>query len=157
MKKFFTRKPVFFTAVCFLFLDQASKWIVVEWFQAHPYPTSIIVIPGFFSIHYVTNSGSVWGFFQNATQVLGYLGIAAVIVLCIWYLKIQSASELECLAYGCLLGGILGNTLDRFRIHSVIDFLDFYYKNYHWPCFNLADTCICCAALFFILCIRKNT
>ena len=136
----------FFWSALIVFIgDQLTKvWALLMLTQP------IIVIPGFFSLQLVFNTGSIWGLGSQLTSGLAWLGIVAVILLP-FYLKKQAPSKMHWILLGILCGGILGNTLDRFLRGYVVDFLDFYVKNTHWPCFNIADiaiTSICIVSFF---------
>ena len=127
----------FFLSAFIVFIcDQFTKILALATL-AQP----ITVIPGFFSLQLVFNPGSIWGLGSQWTSGLAWLGII-VIVLLPFYLKKYSPSKIHWLLLGILCGGILGNTLDRFLRGYVVDFLDFYVKNSHWPCFNIADIAI---------------
>ncbi len=110
----------------------------------------ITVIPGFFSLQLAFNTGSIWGIGSQWTSGLAWLGIV-VVLFSPFYLKKHDPSKCHWIMLGILCGGILGNTWDRFLRGYVIDFLDFYIKNSHWPCFNIADiaiTSICILSLW---------
>ena len=135
----------FFWSAFFVFIcDQFTKiWALSV--LAQP----ITVIPGFFSLQLVFNTGSIWGMGSQWTYGLAWLGVMVVLVLP-FYLKKHASARCQWILFGILCGGILGNTLDRFLRGHVVDFLDFYVKNSHWPCFNIADiaiTSICIVSL----------
>ena len=136
-----------FVALCVLALDQISKaWVLSLSFVSKE------IIPGCFNLTFVTNSGSVWGIGTQYTQYLAVLGVLASLLLFFFMLKISSLQDK--LLCACLLGGILGNTIDRFTQGYVVDFLDFYIKTWHWPCFNIADIAITSVCLLFFF--RKS-
>ena len=139
MRRFFLSAFVVF--IC----DQFAKaWALAT--LAQP----IAVIPGFFSLQLVFNTGSIWGIGSQWTYGLAWLGIVVVLFLP-FYLRKHTPSQCQWILLGILCGGILGNTLDRFLRGHVVDFLDFYVKNSHWPCFNIADIAITsiCILCFF--------
>ncbi|MDR2769047.1 MAG: signal peptidase II [Puniceicoccales bacterium] len=154
MKSFQTNICIFVWTLLLVLFDQLSKVSIVKCFPMNePY----VIIPHIFSICYVVNTGSVWGIFQNSSRALAYCGVAAIVGLCLCRPKISLPNCVSKLAFSGALGGIIGNSIDRFYRSGVIDFLDFHYKNYHWPCFNLADAYLCLACIFFILTsTRKN-
>jgi signal peptidase II len=134
-------------------LDQATKlWIDA----AMPLHASFPVLDGFFNITYVRNPGAAFGFLAGAPLLFRSLFFVAVtaaaIALILYYLyKNPSRSPLLTLALAFILSGALGNLIDRVRYGEVIDFLDFYLGQVHWPAFNVADTAICIgAALLFL-------
>ena len=106
-------------------------------------PDHIAVIPGFFHIVHVSNTGAAWGMFQGMSFWLGLLAVAALAAifrfrrhLCLDLLPVQ-------ISFGLLCGGILGNLVDRMLHGHVIDFLDFHFGSFVWPAFNVADAGIC--------------
>ena len=138
-------RSFFLSAFIIFICDQLAKiWALAT--LAQP----IIVIPGFFSLQLVFNTGSIWGMGSQWTYGLAWLGVVVVLFLP-FYLRKHAPSRYQWILLGILCGGILGNTLDRFLRGYVVDFLDFYVKNSHWPCFNIADiaiTSICILSLF---------
>ena len=113
---------------------------------------AVCVIPGVFNLAYVENRGCAWGLFQGKVWPLAIFGIAALAFL-IWKRKTvfgtgKCAAVAECLLYA----GIIGNLIDRVVRGYVIDMFDFHWGIHHFPCFNIADTCICIAAGLLILC-----
>ena len=113
---------------------------------------AVCVIPDFFNLAYVENRGCAWGLFQGKVWPLAIFGIAALAFL-IWKRKSvfgagRCAAVAECLLYA----GIVGNLIDRVVRGYVIDMFDFHWGIHHFPCFNVADACICIAAGLLILC-----
>lgn len=132
-------------------LDQASKWAI-----AHSLAYGqAIALTSFFNLVYVRNTGAAFSFLANmgGTQILIFSGIAVavslVIVGILW--KYCGERPLMCTALALMLGGALGNLIDRTVAGSVVDFLDFYWSIYHWPAFNVADIAVCCGAAGIIL------
>lgn len=129
-------------------LDQLAKLCIVHYFQSAGHG-SITIIPGFFSLNYTTNKGAAFGILQSRTSLLTFLGILMLIVMLLGYRKCELELKWSRFAFGCLFGGILGNTLDRIRLGYVIDFLDFHVRHWHWPSFNIADSAIVLACTFY--------
>ncbi|MCX7823697.1 MAG: signal peptidase II [Syntrophobacterales bacterium] len=130
-----------------LFFDQVTKYLILT---NVPLYSRIEVIPGFFNIVHVRNTGIAFSLFSGspgAPFILGTIAFLAVIFLHLVVLRLKEMSNLEILYFGLILGGALGNLLDRIRLGSVVDFLDFYIGNLHWPAFNVADSAITCGAL----------
>ena len=123
-------------------VDQATKASVLA--SLRPVG-SVAVIPGFFNLTFVHNTGIAFGLFAGK----GWLVAAFMIVLGVF--AIYQAKALDWRTWepnvvgGCLLGGALGNLLDRARLGYVVDFLDVYVGPHHWPVFNVADSLICLA------------
>jgi signal peptidase II len=133
--------------------DQASKAWVLGWLELHQ---SFEVIDGLFSITYVRNPGSAFGFLSGASpgfRSVFYTAITVVVALLIlYYLKKEKADSLAMsLALAFVFAGALGNLIDRIRFGEVIDFLDFYLSSYHWPAFNVADSSISVGACLILL------
>ena len=129
-----TFRTWFFIAFGTVAADQLTKAVA-----SHFEPYRLSVIPNFFSLTLTTNSGSIWGLGADYTQVLAWLGIVFVLLLCVFF---RSFIQKHPMTSGFLTGGMVGNTIDRFARGYVTDFLDFYIQSWHWPCFNVADIAI---------------
>lgn len=140
-----------------LALDQASKWAVMRCIPEHrPVP----VIDGLFDLVNIRNRGAAFGFLNRPDiewQFWLFLGATAVAVWAIFMLA-RSAHESPCLfnGLGLVLGGALGNLVDRLRFRSVVDFLDFYWRDWHWPAFNIADSAIFAGAVLVCLALWRQ-
>lgn len=123
-------------------LDQASKWVVNGSMQLHE---SIPLLP-FFNLTYVHNTGAAFSFLSDAGgwQRWFFAALALIIsaVLSVWLARLQKHETLLALALSLVLGGAVGNLIDRLAYGYVIDFLDVYYNDWHWPAFNIADSAI---------------
>jgi signal peptidase II len=127
-----------------LFLDQLTKMIVDRTMPLHE---SIPVIDGLFSLTYVRNTGAAFGIFAGSHEAfrLPFLILISVIAIGFIFAMLKRLREQEIgltTALAFILGGAIGNLIDRVLHGEVIDFLDFYWSNYHWPAFNLADSFI---------------
>ena len=116
---------------------------------------SFPVIDGFFNITYIRNPGAAFGFLADSSHVFRFIffvAIAIIAILLILFL-IKKAKDEELVftfSLSLILGGAVGNLIDRVRFGEVIDFLDFYIASYHWPAFNMADTAISCGAIVLL-------
>jgi signal peptidase II len=133
-------------------LDQLTKYLAM---QAIPLWTSKPVIDGFFNLVHVRNRGAAFGFLNNGDTDWQFWFFAGVTVLAagalFWMAKTAPPrSKLFFFSLGLILGGAAGNFIDRCRFRYVIDFLDFYLKNWHWPAFNVADIGITVGVLLLI-------
>jgi signal peptidase II len=135
-------------ALAILVVDQLTKHLVVSNFELHK---SLQVIPGFFDLTYILNSGAAWGMFRRHPQALAALAAATLAVLLILAPVFQGHRGWTRWGWALLVGGIAGNLADRVRIGSVIDFLDFYIGSSHWPAFNIADSAICAGVICYII------
>lgn len=143
MSKFSKYRLLLILAAAVLLLDQATKlWIVntLPFEGAFFPPDSIEVIPGFFNIVWVTNTGAAWSLFSGHTWTLAAVGIIALGLLYRFRKVLELDKPKIQLGYGLIIGGIIGNLIDRIRIQKVIDFLDFHYGDYYFPSFNIADS-----------------
>ncbi len=125
-------------------LDWASKWWVLQFLR----PTDEwVIIPGFFQIILAKNPGIAFGFFQEGESLLkvavfSCISLAGILFLVLWGDQIASESVFSKTSLALILGGIIGNLGDRLYHGYVVDFLDVSWRQYHWPTFNLADSCI---------------
>lgn len=124
--------------------DQVTKGIIQSNFYLGE---SIPVIDGFFSITYVQNTGAAWGIgreFEGITRAVLLLGLPVLLSGYIfwWMLKSLKGPMHISLALSLIFSGAVGNLIDRFYLKYVVDFLDFYYKQSHFPAFNIADSCV---------------
>ncbi len=134
-------------------VDQASKIYVFNHFYLGE---SVPVIDGFFNLTYVKNPGAAFGFGGSFSNWIRYtLFLALPVVACIWlaYLLFKSVTGplIMTYAYALILGGAIGNLIDRFRLDYVVDFFDFYIGKHHFATFNVADSAISIAAGLIIL------
>jgi signal peptidase II len=123
-------------------LDQASKLTVDSTMQLYE---SIPLMP-YFNLTYVHNTGAAFSFLSEAGgwQRWFFAALAFIIsaVLSVWLARLQKHETLLAIALSLVLGGAIGNLIDRLAYGYVIDFLDIYYNNWHWPAFNIADSAI---------------
>jgi signal peptidase II len=131
-------------------VDQATKaWALGALWP--PYSEGITVLP-VLNLRLGFNTGVTFGMFADSAAgaawvlVLVTLAITGVLLGLLW----RTASRLEALALGLVIGGALGNAVDRLRIGAVVDFLDAHYAGWHWPTFNMADVAIVCGVALLI-------
>ncbi len=124
-------------------LDQASKIAIDKTFQLYE---SIVIIPSFFNLTYVHNTGAAFSFLSEAggwqRWFFAALAIVMSTIMTIWLTRLKENETLLAVALSLILGGAIGNLIDRLFYGYVIDFLDVYYGTYHWPAFNIADSAI---------------
>lgn len=134
-----------------LIVDQITKYWVADTFF---YGESVNVLP-FFNITYVHNLGAAFSFLaeQSGWQRWFFASIASIasIIFTVWLAKTPAADKKLCLALALMLSGAVGNLIDRVLLGYVIDFLDFYIQDYHWPAFNIADSAIFVGAAIMII------
>jgi signal peptidase II len=127
-----------------IILDQYSKVMVVNHIRLYE---SLTVIENFFSLTHIRNPGVAFGIFaslQMEYKALIFVGISTVAIIAILVIFHQTPVEKTRVHYGLILifSGAVGNLIDRIQYSEVVDFLDFYVRNFHWPAFNVADACI---------------
>lgn len=131
-------------------LDQATKLQIMQSMQLHE---SIPVVPDFFSITYIRNPGAAFGLLASSSNgfrlaFFGLTSLFALILLGTILYRLRPDDWGGQLSVAAIFGGAIGNLLDRVRFGEVIDFLDVYVGNYHWPAFNVADTAISVGVCF---------
>lgn len=128
--------------------DQLTKYLIVSRLAlgaAQP------VVPGCFNLTYIRNTGAVWGLFQHQNEWLILLSVCVLAVMTIGYRPLVADHPLRRVAVGCLIGGIVGNLIDRIKWGWVTDFLDVYWATHHWPSFNIADAAICVGVALYLM------
>lgn len=150
--------PLIIFAGAIVLLDQLTKYWIV---QAIPLNTGIPVIPGFFNIIHVHNTGGAFSIFASAGSAWrnwAFIGLTAVVAAAIIYAygKVHRKDWWTRVAYICITGGAIGNLIDRVRMGEVVDFLDFYIGSWHWPAFNVADSAISVGAVMLLLSLIRK-
>jgi len=132
-------------AVITLLLDQLSKWSALSHLQLGV-PEAVLPFLNWFLLF---NPGAAFSFLAQGSgwqrwlfTALGLLASAYIV----WLLRKSLSDKLLCWALSLILGGALGNVLDRIMYGAVVDFIDLYYADWHWPAFNIADSAICIGA-----------
>jgi signal peptidase II len=130
-------------------LDQLSKFAIARWLALG----SGVEVAPFFNLVLVHNKGAAFSFLASAAGWQRGFFIAIAVVASVWVvtlLRRHPDETLFCFALSLILGGAIGNVIDRVWLGAVIDFLDFHAAGYHWPAFNLADSAITCGAVLLI-------
>ena len=140
--------------------DQITKAVVAK---SVPFYGSVSVIPGFFSISHIHNTGAIFGMFNGSgSKLIAILLAAATLtamgLVIVYFLKTPASQKLMRFALALILAGALGNFIDRVFRGYVIDFLEVHVKKFYWPTFNIADSCISIGAvlLVFIFFTRRS-
>ena len=136
-----------------IFLDQVTKLQIMQTMRLHE---SISVIPNLFSLTYIRNPGAAFGLLAGSSNAFrmvffGLTSIFALGLLGTILLRMPEADWMGRVSVSSILGGAIGNLIDRLRYGEVIDFLDFYVNDYHWPAFNVADSAITVGVIFLII------
>jgi signal peptidase II len=128
-------------------LDQLTKWAILTWLER------VIALTTFFNLVVVWNRGVSFGMFDSASRlgpwILSGLALAVVVLLLGWLRRVDH--PITAAGLGLIIGGAIGNVIDRVRFGAVIDFLDFHALGWHWPAFNVADSAICVGALLLLV------
>jgi len=139
-------------------LDAVTKWLVSANISLHD---AITVIPNLFSIVHVRNTGAAFGIGANAeSQVVPLLlnsgAILVFLIVVAYALRTPLTDRTLQIGLHLILGGAIGNLVDRFRFGYVVDFLDLYVRDHHWPAFNVADSAICVGIALLFLDMRRK-
>lgn len=151
------KKYILYLTLPLYLLDQLTKWLVIRQFPSETYRgEEIVLIPDFFNLVRVHNTGMAFGAFNNsqyANLAFGAVAISALVAISVLWKRHAFPSLPSKLAAALLISGILGNLTDRLMPGRgyVIDFLDFHIGSRHWPSFNVADSCISIAAVLLII------
>jgi signal peptidase II len=131
-----------------LLLDQLTK----QWIRSvFIYGESRPVVDGFFNLVYVRNPGAAWGILGGHGIVLILISVVVLVLLVIYRRSFLQEQFAHKILLGLMVGGIVGNLIDRIRFGWVTDFLDFHIGSHHWPAFNVADSAICIAVGLYIM------
>lgn len=128
--------------------DQLTKQVIRYTFylgESRP------IIDGFFHLTYVRNSGAAWGMFRDHGEMLIAVSVVMLCLMVVFRRSFLTGAWEHHMAFGLLMGGIVGNLMDRIRLRAVTDFLDFHVGAYAWPTFNIADSAICIGVGVYIL------
>lgn len=141
-----------------LALDQLTKFLVVNFL---PLYSSRDIIPGFFNLVHVRNTGAAFSFLAggfSAWRQIFFVAVSVIGIVVIFYVyrRLGKKEKLARTALALIFGGAAGNLVDRVRLGEVIDFLDFYIGKYHWPAFNVADSAISIGAVVLLLFLLKT-
>ncbi len=136
-------------ATAVMLADQAAKWAVLDFFSTRADP---VQITSFFNLVLAWNRGISFSMFHSeeayAPFALAALALAISIGLGFWLRRIDQ--RWPATGVGLVIGGAIGNVVDRLRFGAVVDFLDLHWAEYHWPAFNIADSAITIGVLFLI-------
>ncbi|HMB43605.1 MAG TPA: signal peptidase II [Luteimonas sp.] len=133
-------------------LDQWTKWLAVGHLE---FQMPVPVIDGFWNWNLTHNTGAAFSFLAQAGgwQHAFFVGLAVLIslTLSIWLSRTARSEWRTALPFALIIAGALGNVVDRLRLGYVVDFIEWYYRGFHWPVFNVADSCIVVGATLMVL------
>lgn len=134
-----------------IFADQLSKITMDNWLSLY----ETVAVTPFFNLTLAYNSGAAFSFLASAggwqRWFFTVLASVIVVVLLIWLKRLQQHAKTEAIAISLIVGGAIGNVIDRLLYGHVIDFIDIYVGSYHWPAFNIADSAIFIGAALLII------
>ncbi len=136
-----------------IIVDQLTKYMILTTMPLH---SSVPVIEGFFNITHVHNPGGAFGMFADGSPLLRkllFLVVSSLAICFVLYFYHSTPLTYRYLSFGfaMIFGGAVGNMIDRIRFGKVVDFLDVYIRNYHWPAFNVADSAITIGVTIFVI------
>lgn len=143
---------IFIVTLPVIILDQFTKFYIQKSMKLHQ---SIKVIDGLFDITYVLNKGAAFSFLADRPEGFTIpffiiVSVVAIGIISFLFYKTEKNDYVSLIAFALLLGGSIGNLIDRIRHGAVTDFLDFYFHQYHWPAFNVADSAITTGIFLFL-------
>ena len=152
LTRFLSYRRLWIVAAIVFVLDQWTKYWINERLPLGSYGVSgRTVIPGFFNLVHVGNTGAAWSMFAGRSTGLALLAFATLVSIFIWRRPLGLRQPMTQLAFGLLCGGILGNLVDRLLHGHVIDFIDLHFGGYTYPTFNVADSGICIGVFWYVL------
>lgn len=139
-------------------LDQSTKLIVDRTMALYQ---TIPIVEGLFNLTYVRNSGAAFGIFAGSAEIFRRPFLILVSIVASGFIvsllrRLADRQRGLIIALTFVLGGAIGNLIDRVFYGEVIDFLDFYWRNYHWPAFNIADSFITVGVAIALYCLYKH-
>ena len=135
-------------SIIFVIADQLIKLIISNLVT---YQSRINIIPNFFYITNVHNDGAAWSILSGNVILLAILGVVALVLIYYFFLKGKTLSKLEIFLYSLLIGGIVGNLIDRIFLGYVVDYIGVILINYYFPIFNFADIGIVISILMMMI------
>ncbi len=146
--------PFLTISLIVIVLDQLSKIWVIRNIALYD---SIDIIAGFFRLFHIRNTGAVWGILDRGspliTLILTILSILAFFIMLWMFHKTDQTCRLDLIALTLIMGGAVGNIIDRIRFGYVVDFIELYHRSYHFPTFNIADSSLTIGVSLLIISI----
>jgi signal peptidase II len=138
--------------------DQLTKWLIVRSLELHDYRP---LVEGCLSLSHVRNYGAAFGIMADAdlphqAVFFSALSLAALVAIAVYAFRLPAEARLPQLALSLILGGAVGNLIDRLRLGYVVDFVHVYWKHHQWPDFNAADSAITVGVSLLILDILRS-
>ncbi len=158
MNGFLRRMGYLTVMLMVLAVDQATKWLVARSLDLHEYRP---LVDGLLSLSHVRNRGAAFGILSDADlpyQAILFAGLslAALLAIAVYAWRLPATAQLPQLALALILGGALGNLIDRLRLGYVVDFVHVYWREHQWPDFNAADSAITIGVTLLVLDILRS-
>jgi len=149
-KKIISKIPYLILALVIIFIDQYTKVYFIELFT-QDVNQGIKVLP-ILNFVYAWNQGISFGMFDgfNYSNII-FTCLSIIITFVIMIMMFKNDSTIYSISYSLIIGGAVGNIIDRLNYSAVFDFIDFHIGHYHWPAFNIADSSVCIGALLFVV------
>jgi signal peptidase II len=149
--------PYLLLTAAIVLLDQGTKALVVRFLGLHEY---VPIVDGLLSLSHVRNRGAAFGLLADwdvpyQSVVLAVLSLCALAAIAYYFLRLPATARLPRLALALVLGGAVGNLIDRARLGYVVDFVHVYWRRYQWPDFNVADSAITVGVALLVLDILR--
>lgn len=141
-------KKITIFSLIFILIDQVLKIFLSSYIKLYE---SITILKNFFALTLVHNTGAAFSMFQNNKFLLIMIAIVALLLIVFFFIKDKKLNNIYIFIYSMLIGGIIGNLIDRIVYGYVIDYLDFYIFNYHFPIFNFADVLIVVSIMILLI------
>ena len=150
--------PYLLLMAAIVLLDQGTKALVTHSLDLHEY---VPIVDGLLSLSHVRNRGAAFGLLSDwdvpyQSVLLAVLSLCALVAIAFYFLRLPAAARLPRLALALVLGGAVGNLIDRARLGYVVDFLHVYWRRYQWPDFNVADSAITVGVALLVLDILRS-
>ena len=140
--------PKFFIFLLIIIIDQLTKYCATVFIS----PSEVINIFPFLNLCLVFNTGTSFGFLNSIPNAVIIITVLCILFLGLLYIKNKDMR----VPLIFILGGAVSNLIDRFTYGAVVDFIDLFYKKWHWPAFNIADTVICLGCIYLIFKNHKH-
>ncbi len=145
-------RKILIVAICTLLIDQISKVAVETYLRLNE---EWIIIKNFFSIHYINNYGAAWSILNNKISLIILISILALIII-YRFMYLFQENKRNNIAFGLIVGGLVGNLMDRWLFGYVRDFFDFQIFQYDYPIFNIADIGIVIGVILLFYAVWKG-
>lgn len=150
--------PYLLVMAAIVLLDQGTKALVVRTLDLHEY---VPIVDGLLSLSHVRNRGAAFGLLSDwdvpyQSVLLALLSLCALAAIAFYFVRLPAAARLPRLALALVLGGAVGNLIDRARLGYVVDFVHVYWRRYQWPDFNVADSAITVGVALLVLDILRS-